>query len=647
MSAKTEFFEPDHLKEDELLYEFSLREMAPVITRHRIATLRERILCESRGDVQAPDKVSNRDVLDEVKLCARKLSEVEEIILTVAETEVVAPLIELSARLLHLKTRLRRIACQDTRVIKYIENLKLKVDKYIELVADTRAGKVVLSDRLKESSFIAVDSTNDFNVTVAKSIGVEGAGALPTVQDTSRGAISKVGGSLRHFLPLPTDKPRAVSNEGGIRRQPQSSPRDDGGEDLSNLLHSMDLGNSRTSINSRENEIGALFREVGTKNAKQSPVRGNTHKTTAPPKESRVTKAIDPILKSNLGTNYNPNLGQSRPRTYCDYETPLNRKDAGNTPHHNFNRRNQGSRPIQNTVQDQYPRYDQDQRRGQEPRQFERPIISNNRHRNPIPNWNLHFSGDNKGLDLNQFLTQVSLMARADQVTQQELVASAIHLFSGPARTWYIAYEGLFDTWEDVVYYLRDSFVSEDADFIILKEIEQRRQGVNEPFILYLANLLTLFRHLQDPLTERKKVALVMRNMSPYLADRIALVDVQDTHHLASLCKKIEDVRKRSQSFRTTSEERSPQRRNLNVYELAEVGRSSGIPPKSVRFSEYDSCWNCLDLGHGFQDCKLPKMRIFCYQCGELGQLSNSCSTCGSENQLRRLGQRGRDDGRN
>lgn len=92
-----------------------------------------------------------------------------------------------------------------------------------------------------------------------------------------------------------------------------------------------------------------------------------------------------------------------------------------------------------------------------------------------------------------------------------ELVASAIHLFFGPARTGHIAYMALFETWEDVVHYLRERFVSEDADFIILKEIEQRRQG-KELFILCLANLLTLFRHLQYPLTERKKVALVMRN---------------------------------------------------------------------------------------------------------------------------------------
>lgn len=242
------FMEPGHLEEDELMYELSLREMPPVNTRHRTATLRERLLRESRGDSPVPNKVSYRNVLDEVKLCARKISEVEGILLTVAETGGLDPLVELSSRLLHFKTRLNRISCQDSRVIKYIENLNSKVDKYITLVADTRGGKVILSERLKENSVLVVDSMNNFLSTPSNhDQGLDEARALTPTQDTSRGAIRKSREALNRYLPLPTD---------GLQ-QYQSSPKSNAGEELSNLLLSVDLNDSQSE---------SLFHERGASN---------------------------------------------------------------------------------------------------------------------------------------------------------------------------------------------------------------------------------------------------------------------------------------------------------------------------------------------------------------------------------------------
>lgn len=71
---------------------------------------------------------------------------------------------------------------------------------------------------------------------------------------------------------------------------------------------------------------------------------------------------------------------------------------------------------------------------------------------------------------------------------------------------------------------------------MILIEVEQRHQG----------SMLNLFKHLRKLLTEKEKVDLVMINISPYLADRVALVEIYDTHHLVLVYKKFEDVINRS-----------------------------------------------------------------------------------------------------
>lgn len=37
-------------------------------------------------------------------------------------------------------------------------------------------------------------------------------------------------------------------------------------------------------------------------------------------------------------------------------------------------------------------------------------------------------------------------------------------------------------------------------------------------------------------------------------------------------------------------------------------------------------CWNCDEIGHGYNACQKGRLRIFCFQCGEIGKTIRSCS---------------------
>lgn len=368
--------------------------------------------------------------------------------------------------------------------------------------------------------------------------------------------------------------------------------------------------------------------------------------------EPRLSRDTYPSEQNN---RYVPNRGYEPERNYRNYARPQE------LPRTNYREDHfppaYGDNTYGNVVPNRQDVY--------VPRVVERapePIATSRGYRNPITHWNLVFTGDSRGFNVNSFLTQVDHMARADRVTGPDLLASAIHLFSGPARNWYMAFADSFRTWEDLTCSLRRQFIPYDGDYHILKEIESRCQGRDEPFILYLSSMINLFNHLEEPFTEARKVKVVMRNMSLYLSDRLALFDIRTTDELSQYCKRIEDAKNKHKDIykipsayepcnifksaapplnnrRQVFEVETPVQRNFesptsSLYDPNKKHRNRAVSPqRQVAFKdliddEGDFCWNCRKRGHLFENCNLAKMRVFCYLCGELGQFANSCIFC-------------------
>lgn len=596
-----------HLEPDECEYELCIRGLPAQLTRVRLANLVEILASEALGTMQAPDKCCNKDFLSEVNHCFRKLEELEKLLITLADYSQsdFKPHQKLHSRLNHILIRLGRIknSSSDSRILMQVNGLIGKCEKYISFINDSMGGKASLSELLKGEKLISQMSFLGISSSTEEPQVLQGA-AAPLRDEFSFDLME--GERFSPTSILPRRKP-LDSNKG---------PASDAGEDLSDYISMLekDMG----GLLYRQNKEGGFpkqnYEELSVPSKGNGAIKKNPFYTQNQVKPKPVLPEFtryDNEPKRTVSFPNPPNLVLSPIRRLRkpDYRQPSPPRQSVRDP-------------IRKPERDQniLPEENYEPIRRFNPPDFSRLPRSN--YRNPVPNWHLVFTGDGKGLSVIDFVKQVYYMARADRVSEEELVASAIHLFSGPARSWYMSVERSIETWEQLCGYLYEDFTSQDGDFGLMKDLEQRQQGGGEPFVVYLAAMVNIFDQLVEPLSEAKKIDMVTRNMLPYLIERLALVDILDLGHLSRICKKIEDAKSKVRGYRpvpSVETTRREPRRQMYELEAAPLIKAANVD---------DACWNCREPGHFFKLCRQPKMRVFCYFCGELGQLARQCSTC-------------------
>lgn len=278
----------------------------------------------------------------------------------------------------------------------------------------------------------------------------------------------------------------------------------------------------------------------------------------------------------------------------------------------------------------------------------------------PVNQWNVKFSGEG-GMSLSEFLGEVELFAQSEQFSDQELFASAIHLFSGHARKWFKANYDDFMSWEELVVALKEEFQSENYDFLLLSEIDSRLQGKDEPFSSFLAEMRILFGKLNASLSEKYKLFVLKKNMIPSHAMAISMLNITSVRELAIVCKRLDSAKflqdkQNSASgiacfvepaYRTPFTRRV-YRNNVNEVEGSDVPFQEENEVSELRRNfntrkpEYKNpgndqrqsgetfeklCYNCDGKDHFFRNCTAER-KIFCYICGQKGATVNTCPRC-------------------
>lgn len=628
--------EPTHLERDELEVELKIRGMPPVPTRYRIEILRERLLMEMRGEADVPRGYSKGDLALEVMGCFEKLKSIDYLMLEAADKNCLTTISVIPSRLLHVRSRLQRIITYDHRIVNQISVLDKKIAMYLDLIKLSLESKIILKEHFKSSDcvFKSIDKSDIFK----KPSIVETSKDRPLTPIPNVLTLRPLGAISKNLGPITED----MGAVGGNLSEPE--PQLDGGEDISARLNAMNL--TEPSEHDSVANSDEIFWEKLMGIPSSSP-----NKVSVPGIQDKNN------LKSNAGNtpfwnvpndvNVLDNCG-----TQCDWWNVPKRNDIFRTADPKkplasaF--RNPGRNPTkywnvpENEVRNErefvQPRLQPRLQPQQQPRvipvvQREVPQVAQNgpryqRNRNPIQGWNLVFTGDGRGLNINNFLTQVHLMARADWVSDQDLFMSAIHLLSGPARNWYVAFERNYNSWPELAAALREQFLPHDSDISLMREVESKFQGVNEPFVLYISDMINLFDHMQVPLSDNRKLKIITRNMLPYLRESLALVEIENVNHLIILCRRLESVRKSITPMSSNYHQSRNQR--VSEYQVDEVRNDTSRELNSNQNMTSFKCWNCLESGHIFENCSQPKMRVFCYLCGELGQLANSCQICKS-----------------
>lgn len=290
--------------------------------------------------------------------------------------------------------------------------------------------------------------------------------------------------------------------------------------------------------------------------------------------------------------------------------------------------------------------------------------------RTKIEKWQIIFSGEtgSKSLSVAEFIRQVSILANANRVSNEELLQQAYLFFTGEARKWYFTYWEKFATWDHLVYYLTMNFENPNKDSAIEDEMRERKHKSNERFSSYLADMERLSQSLSQPMDPRSKLKLIFDNTKISYRRRLALVPIQSINDLARYCYQFDsfepnlyantNVRSQHQGIHQldlenfeklslnddeedeheinavqTSKSYYRNNRNKNNNKSKEQNNSNAKqfprsqnqgPPNEDTDNRLILCWNCKGEGHFAKDCPEPKS-AYCYACGEPNVSKRNC----------------------
>lgn len=167
--------------------------------------------------------------------------------------------------------------------------------------------------------------------------------------------------------------------------------------------------------------------------------------------------------------------------------------------------------------------------------------MRNSHKRIPINQWKIVFSGDTSNgrneLSIHDFIAQVEMFRRSEDVPEDDLIRQIIHLLTGRARLWYqTEYHNISDTtmpqWSDFVRALKAKFLPNDYNYAILNDVENRKQSRDETVGMYINDMERMFRAMSMPIGEQHRVFLIRRNLLSQFRDAIASWEVNSVSEL-------------------------------------------------------------------------------------------------------------------
>lgn len=284
----------------------------------------------------------------------------------------------------------------------------------------------------------------------------------------------------------------------------------------------------------------------------------------------------------------------------------------------------------------------------------------------PVSDWRLKYDGSDNGQSLMKFLKEVEFYAKSENMSHKELYRSAIHLFNGAAKTWFMT--GVenedFDSWSDLKEELKKEFLSPDHDHTNESRAIARKQGPREKFQDYFLEMQKLFNSLTKPMSEKKKYDIVFRNMRSDYKGHVVSSEIDNLADLKKFGRRLDatywykyqtpvnESTPRQKSAKVDEIRTGAKPKNLNKYENEqekkrqitsdEEGSSSRkgenkthqkqdkglqILLENYRPPKDGICFNCRLKGHHARDCDKPKHR-YCLKCGFHNAETATCPYC-------------------
>lgn len=297
----------------------------------------------------------------------------------------------------------------------------------------------------------------------------------------------------------------------------------------------------------------------------------------------------------------------------------------------------------------------------------------------PITSWKVYFTGETTlGKDehsVNDFITLVNLHKTANNISDENMFRNIGLLLRKSALSWYIGDYRNIRTWSEFIVRFRQKYLSDNSNFEILSEIENRTQQRNEDAATYINDMINRFRSMPTALSEVHQCHIVQRNLNKANAMKLADKRYHSIVDLEKACRNIESMRKHLK-LNTPFEERTDKfpkfkpRPHVAAIEHSDSceseeeehgfsidddfeGECDAISTrhqkgKPLKFSsnvnkppvkeaikkvkKETKCFNCRQTGHWFMECPAERTRMFCFRCGRDDITTPECPVCSPKN---------------
>lgn len=655
----------NHLLPDELEIECVVREIPMQNERipHQLIAQLDLEKVTPQLIPNRPHTAAQKAPRREIKFCGAKLLMFQEWMKVNVMNEEMNDWVQIKSRILHTQGRLFRMLYSPS--VKFsVEQMLAEVDKLLAF-CDQVVNKemVVQQEDLSNISIIIGDEDDNIDIFGAQSTGYP----QPTVTSVNtittgaepRGAVTG-NSTIRNLSDQENVDLNSASGLRNVRFSETQDVRNKNAEELHKLrelLASQPLDHLMEILN----EVIITKTTVMSSNEFNKQIEGLSLMETPPSKtpfipttstggvanrqnfsHSRVSGNPDETFTAELINPHNQNSSQyyNTPHQFIPPSNPV--FDSSKILQQNSNSFNSEHHPMQGSKQSTFLK------------------------RDPVT-WGLVYYGSVKDPPIENFLFRVEAIASGVfHIDLNQLVNEFCAFLKDKAQNWYWMYRQRYahqyisyvQFRHDLITRFRDTRTDYDIEDLIKNRTQKYQQ--REDFRTFYDDILGMISRLKCPMSEKKIIDVIRRNMRPSLQVLLASQSFNNLNDLVAICVLHEDVFNRlgynaeasMQTKRVVVNEIYPSTMisevpcideaaniafDVEAFKLQQGNRgqfSQSCPNSNLsnsqipKTSDLRVCFNCGNMGHHFKDCKEQIKKIFCHGCGEKDVYLPQCQKC-------------------
>ncbi|KAF6210116.1 hypothetical protein GE061_015872 [Apolygus lucorum] len=255
----------------------------------------------------------------------------------------------------------------------------------------------------------------------------------------------------------------------------------------------------------------------------------------------------------------------------------------------------------------------------------------------PVYKWKLDkFTGENpdKALD---FMEDVEERAQTRSVSLVRLLRESAELFEGEALVWYRDAIRRVSTWQELKREFLIAYQAYGNDSNLRDRIRGCKQSESQSIDVFLGKMEGMYSRLERPVSETERLEEILRNLNPFLKEKLVMTPMSSIHHLRVSARLAEAGRLRMGSAPAHLPVSQTQKPVGVVGRVASVA-SDSLPSAGLvealqgSGGETFKCYNCGSGDHPHRSCPLPRKK-FCFRCGLPDATTFSCSRCNKRQQ--------------